>query len=187
MSIVEIWMGTTWIRFIPVAFNLDRDLCEEHLLMQWYTLPKTIWPLKSMAKYHLSLVHSLSFLYGPFLSGSWSIELSYNQMELSIGSWSPMIFHWLLCIQYQLFLSTLWCMLEVVSESADRATSFGTLRAKSILAPLGMPMWVWPSMNRYSMLFVQISTLPLSCTANLPNTEGVVCKLTNSWPKVMLS
>ena len=177
MSIVEIWKGTTWRRFIPVAFNLDRDLCEEYLLMQWYTLPKTIWPLKSMAKYHLSSVHSFSFLYGPFLSGRWSIELSFNPMDLSIGSWSPMIFHWLLCIQYQEFLATLWCMLEVVSKFAYRATYFGTLRAKLILAPLGMPTWVWPSMNWYSMFFVQISTLP----------RNMHRKLTNSRSKVMLS
>ena len=30
-----------------------------------------------------------------------SVELSFNSMGLFVGSWSPAIFHWLFCIQYQ--------------------------------------------------------------------------------------
>lgn len=30
-----------------------------------------------------------------------TLELSFNSMELFVGSWSPTIFHWLYCIQYQ--------------------------------------------------------------------------------------
>ena len=44
---------------------------------------------------------------------------------------------------------------------------FGSLRAKLVLAPLGMPKWVWPSMNRYRMFYVQTSTLPPSMHGKL--------------------
>ena len=47
-----------------------------------------------------------------------------------------MIFHWLFCIKYQLFLSTCGACLEVVFESERISTYFGSLRAKLILAPL---------------------------------------------------
>ena len=32
------------------------------------------------------------------------------------------------------------------------------LRAKSILAPLGVPIWIWPTLNQCRMFFVQTST-----------------------------
>ena len=50
-----------------------------------------------------------------------------------------MIFHWFFCIQYQQFLSTSGAFLEVVFDFEQRATYFGSLRPKLILAPLGMP------------------------------------------------
>lgn len=30
-----------------------------------------------------------------------SIELFFNSTEILVGSWSPVIFHWLFCIKYQ--------------------------------------------------------------------------------------
>ena len=48
--------------------------------------------------------------------------------------------------------------LEVVFEFEWRATYFASLRAKLILAPLGIPKWVRPSMNWYGMFFVQTPT-----------------------------
>ena len=30
-----------------------------------------------------------------------TLELSFNSMEFFVGSWSPMIFHWLFCIHCQ--------------------------------------------------------------------------------------
>ena len=50
-----------------------------------------------------------------------------------------MIFHWFFCIQSQYFISTCGAYSEVVFEFDQRATYFGSLRAKLILAPLGMP------------------------------------------------
>ena len=50
-----------------------------------------------------------------------------------------MISHWLLCIKYELFLSTCGACSEVVFEFEWRATYFGSLKAKLILAPLDMP------------------------------------------------
>ena len=52
--------------------------------------------------------------------------------------------------------------LELVFEVEPRATNFGSLRVKLNLAPLGMPKWVWPSMNRDKMFFIQTSTIPPS-------------------------
>ena len=41
-----------------------------------------------------------------------------------------------------------------------KATCFSSLRAKLILAPLDcMPIWIWPSINRYRMFFVQYRTV----------------------------
>ena len=45
-----------------------------------------------------------------------SLELSFDSMGLSVGSWSPMIFHWLFCIQQYTFLSACGECREVVIE-----------------------------------------------------------------------
>ena len=50
-----------------------------------------------------------------------------------------------------------------VHVNLDKEQSISVSRAKHMLAPLGMPKWVWPSMNQYKVFFVQTSTLlPLS-------------------------
>ena len=77
---------------------------------------------------------------------------------------------WSYCIKYQSFLSTCEVYLEVLLIFKWRATYYGSLRAKLMLATLGMPKWVWPSTNQYRILFVQTSTLPPRTheTKNLP-------------------
>ena len=69
------------------------------------------------------------------------------------------------------FLSTCGKCSEVVFEFKWRATYYGRLRAKLILAPLGMPKWVWPSMNPQRMFLVQTSTLPPSMDRKLTKRE----------------
>ena len=80
---------------------------------------------------------------------------------------------------------------EVVFEFQWRETCFGSFRAKPIFAPLGMPKWVWPSMNWYRMFFAQTSTLPLSMHRKLTERGGCCMQnnncVQNSQPKVMLS
>ena len=81
--------------------------------------------------------------------------------------------------------STCGAILEVVFEIEWRATYFGSLTAKVILAPLGMPKWVWPSMNWYRLFFIQPSTILSSMHQKLGKWKST-CKLTNSCPKVAL-
>ena len=72
------------------------------------------WPLKAgqvyirkdtRIKYVFSLSRQLCV---------WTLQLSFNSMGHFGRSWSLMIFHWLICIQYQLFLSTWGACSEVV-------------------------------------------------------------------------
>ena len=56
----------------------------------------------------------------------------------------------------------LWCMLGGSVWIWIWMKYFGPLRAKLILAPLGMPKWVRSSTNLHRMFFVQTSTLPPS-------------------------
>jgi hypothetical protein len=50
-----------------------------------------------------------------------------------------MNFHWLIYIQYRYFLSMCGACLKGVFKFEQIATYFTSLRAKFILAPLGMP------------------------------------------------
>jgi hypothetical protein len=64
----------------------------------------------------------------------------------------------------------------------ERRTFYiGSWRAKLILAPLDMPKWVWPFMNRYRMFFVQTSTLPPRMHHKLTK-HGRFCKQNNQLP-----
>ena len=109
-----------------------------------------------------------------------------NIMERFVRSWSPLIFDFIGCLYtQQLFLTTCGASLEVVFGFEWRRTYFGSLRAKFILAPLVMPKWIWPSMNRKRIL--KPTYYLQACTKNFLILEGVVCRLTNSWLKVMLS
>jgi hypothetical protein len=89
-----------------------------------------------------------------------------------------MIFHWLFCIQYQQFLSTSGAFLEVVFDFEQRATYFGSLRAKLILAPLGMPKRVCPSISQYRMFFAQTFIPPPSMHYELAK-HGRCCMQNN--------
>jgi hypothetical protein len=57
----------------------------------------------------------------------------------------------------------------------------GSWRAKLILAPLGMPKRIWPSMNQYRIFFVQTSTLP-PCMHQKLTKHGRFCKQNNQLP-----
>ena len=112
----------------------------------------------------------------------WSYPL--NSIGLIIGSSSSImnfpsvVLHTI----YQWFLSTCdSACLEVVFEFDWRATYFGFLmKAKLILAPLGLPKWVWTSLNRYRVFLVQTSTwLPPSVHQKISRNLGGVdlCKI----------
>jgi len=70
---------------------------------------------------------------------------------------------------------------EVVWSFEYRTFCIGSWRAKLILAPLGMPKQVWPSMNRYRMFYVQTSTLPPRMNQKLTKHE-IFCKQNNQLP-----
>ena len=105
-----------------------------------------------------------------------------------------MILHWLFCTQKPIISSHLWwCILEGSVRMWMKSNLFHEIHwgPNSFLAPLGMPMWVWPSNVQNQCLEFSLFKFPhdfKAYTENLPNMEVVdVCKSTNSWPKVMLS
>ena len=81
-----------------------------------------------------------------------------------------MIFQWLICMQYEYFLSTCGVSSEVVFEFDGRATYSSSLRAKLILAP---------SMNEFKF-FSSLFNLQKH-TENQPNMEGC-CVVNNQLP-----
>jgi hypothetical protein len=85
------------------------------------------------------------------------------------------------------FFFPLGCMLEGRVWYWMMSNPFLFIEGQTHLAPLGMPKWIRPSMDQYSMFFVQTSTLPPSMHRKLTKHGRVVWKTTNSWPKVMLS
>jgi hypothetical protein len=106
-----------------------------------------------------------------------------DSLGVFVGSWSPMNLYLLSCIQN---------LLSIISfhlfELEWGSTYFGSLRAKLIGGPLGIPKWLWPSMNWYKNVLLFKSPHYLQgCTKNLLNMEGLVCKTINSRPKVMLN
>ena len=62
------------------------------------------------------------------------------------------------------FFSTCSACSEVVFEFEWRATCFGSLMAKLISAPLGMPKWVWPSMNFLDLFLLKPPHYLKDCT-----------------------
>ena len=103
------------------------------------------------------------------------------------------LFHWesvpddfplvgLHTISINFFLCTCECpCFKVVCEFECWATYFMRFHwgPKLILAPLGMPTWVWPPMNWYRMfVFIQTFTLPPSVHRKL--TEHRRCWMDNN-------
>jgi hypothetical protein len=88
---------------------------------------------------------------------------------------------WLSCLQNLPCLVRFWCMRGGDVEVWTKKFYIGSWRAKLILAPLGMPKWVWPSMNRYRMFFVQTSTIP-PCMHQKLTKHGRFCKQNNQLP-----
>ena len=80
-------------------------------------------------------------------------------MGLFVKSWAPTIFYWLFCIQYHSFLSTCCAYYEIEFKIERRATYFSSLRAKLVLASIGIPKWVWLSTNQCRKFVVQTTTL----------------------------
>ena len=74
----------------------------------------------------------------------WLQSFPLIQWDFLLGV-GPYDFPTIVCIQNRLF------------EFEWKATYFGSLRAKLILSPLGMPKWVWLSTNQYRIYFIQIS------------------------------
>ena len=84
-------------------------------------------------------------------------------MGLFVRSWSPVISHWLFVYNINRIFSTCdGACSEIMFEFEWRATYISSLRTKLTLAHLGIPSWVWPSMNGYKMFFDQTSTQPPS-------------------------
>ena len=104
-----------------------------------------------------------------------------TQWEFLLAVGPLMTSYWLLCIQVSIISFHLWCMLGGSVELKWRGTYFSSLRTKLILAPLGIPKWVWPSMNWYRMFFGQTSTLPSSMHWK-PTKHGLCCIQNNQLP-----
>ena len=68
-----------------------------------------------------------------------------------------------------------------------RVTYFRWLRSKLILAPLGMPKWVWPSMNQYRMFFVKTSTPNSKFYKRKGEWEGGITTSNCSWRRFCTS
>ena len=62
-----------------------------------------------------------------------------------------------------------------------KSNYFGSLKAKLILAPLGIQKWVRPSMDQYRMFFMQTSTRPPSMNRK-PIKHGRCCIQINQLP-----
>ena len=71
-------------------------------------------------------------------------------------------------------------------ESELRATYFGSLRAKLILAPLGISKWVKSQWTNIEGSCSKLHTTSKHALKTYWNMEGVVCKTTNSQWKVSL-
>jgi hypothetical protein len=63
----------------------------------------------------------------------------------------------------------------------------GSLRVNFMLAPLGMPKWVWASMNQYRMFFIQSSTpTPIVHQKNW-TWKVLYAKQPTRWPNLRLN
>ena len=109
-------------------------------------------------------------------------ELSCNSMELFVGSWPPMIFYWLFCVQINNSFH-LWCMLRGSVWIWMKSNLFrlieGQLHFRTFLACQDDFDPLWRIQHR--IFLFQTSTLPPSMhRKNLLNMEDIVCKTTNS-------
>ena len=106
------------------------------------------------------------------------LEFSFNSMGLFVGSWSPLVSHWLFCTQWKYVLP-----LVVHAEGSvwfDEGQS-RFIEAKLKVASLDMPKWVSPSMNWYRTFFIQTSTLSPSMHRKLTK-HGRSCMQNNHLP-----
>ena len=135
-------------------------------------MPHARWAQVQLAK----LAQPAHIILATMLSPSLQIHL-YCTMEIPLTQWDflagvgPL---WFSIGSFPYKINTLF-------EFDRRATYFGSLRAKLILAPLGTPKWVWPTMNPHRMFFIQTSTPPPrmyhKLTKSFLNMEELVCKI----------
>lgn len=81
------------------------------------------------------------------------IELCFHLVRFSLGSW-PMwlsLCRCLACDNSNLFPLVGACSIVVLEFERSATTYFGSLRVELGCASLGMPNWVWSSMNRMPM------------------------------------
>ena len=115
------------------------------------------------------------------------LELSWNSMGLLCPELVPYDFSLGILRTISLISSHEWCMLGCIVWIWMKSILFGSLRANLISASLDMPKWVWPSWTDIGCSFLKPPHYLQARTANLLSMEGVLCKTTNSRPKVMLS
>ena len=102
-------------------------------------------------------------------------------LQLNGTSWRELVsFNFLLVVLHTVSIITkhLWCLLRGIVWIWMKSYLFCSLRAKLSLAPSGIPKWVWLSMNRFRVFFVEISTLPPSMHSKL--TQYGRCNLQNN-------
>ena len=80
----------------------------------------------------------------------------------------------------ELFFNSTWVLVRSWMFCLQNFPCFG-LVCGACLAPLGMPKWVWPSMNRYRMFYLQTSTLPPRMHHKLTK-HGRFCMQNNQLP-----
>ena len=89
-------------------------------------------PLLSRSNFYLPLFQQynrVKFFKSRLFVVNWSLWFSIGCFTYNMNNSFPLVLH---------------ACLEIVFEFEYRATYFGSLRFKLILAPLGMPKWHWP-------------------------------------------
>ena len=132
-----------------------------------------------------STVSNLLYTSPLFLSNS---RTFFNcKTHIEYREWVP--YEFLLVVLHTLSISSSHCGASswIVFEFQWITTYFGSLRAKLNLAPLGTPKCSNPQWTYIECPSLKPPHYFQACTSNLLNMEGVVCKSTNSWPKVLLS
>ena len=107
-------------------------------------------------------------------------------MGLCVRGWFPILSHWLICIQYQLFLSTCACLKAALdlNEEWPILVRWGPHPFSHLLACRNVFDPQWTNIDSSSFSFKNSLQ---ACNRNLPNMDGVVCKTANFRPILLLS
>jgi hypothetical protein len=117
-----------------------------------------------------------------FYEGKWAWFSRVNpSTQWGFLSWVVPLWFPIVCCVYKIsIISVHWCCMlrdSLWIRMKSNLVLCGPLRAKLILAPLGMPNWLRHWMDRYRMSFIQTSKHATKC---LPNMDGCCIKTTNS-------